>query len=258
MTDANDNKMSETGKNWLIAIGSILGVGVVGAAVGVGVWYVEDQKKKEKKKHCHKKKKQNKKKHHGHTGGGGGGGESPGHGGLGPGHAPPHGRTDSVYNGKPYLDGQDEPAAMGTYTPFSQTSPYSIGGPNENYDSDRLGDYDPYEDDEMDVRRLMPVGGGWRGDKDNCGDDDLDTTAFGRWAPKARQFRDFISTGGSARFGINTRTKSPIGGIASLRDMLVGSAPTPLTREPILFGDSSHRQDLVFEATGKYPELRNC
>lgn len=211
---------------WLVGTGIVLaGAVLAGGAIGI---VALTQKKEEPKKRG------NGHRHHDRIPSGGGRGENIPAQASNPGPVrAPRGTNDGIL-----AVGQfDSDTKMGV--------PIDFDGPYESYDADRKGECD------LDPRRLFPAGGGWRGDGECQAGDSSD--AFGEYGPKASAFQAFIASGGSASFGLNTRTKSPVGGVTSLRDMFVGGPPVPLGNEQVLFGDSSHRNDLIQEATGHWP-----
>jgi len=150
---------------------------------------------------------------------------------------------------------QVEPAPLG-FTPFGS-----------NDDSAYFADYPQSEDPssltsdgsasayDISLDSLMPAS--WRGAKD-C-DNALESEGFdGEWskyAPSKQSYENYIIAAGSARLGMNTRTRNPTGGIQNL---LRPPAPVPVSAANILFNDSSFRQDVMHDSVGYYPSQVSC
>lgn len=85
-----------------------------------------------------------------------------------------------------------------------------------------------------------------------------DGGACGLWsqyAPSRQAFDRYITAGGSARLSLSTRDSiSKLG----MRDPLRPQPPMPLAAENVVFNDSSHRLDQIYQASGSYPRSTAC
>jgi len=106
---------------------------------------------------------------------------------------------------------------------------------------------------QLNVNSLMPAS--WR-DNSKCSEAAVDGSQWTKYAPTKESFDRFITSQGSARLSLTTR--SPLGRIVGIPDLLRQAPPMPLAAEQIIFGDSSFRQDLVWKQTGRYPESTTC
>lgn len=110
----------------------------------------------------------------------------------------------------------------------------------------------------LNVNHLMPAS--WRGEQ-NCGVESEDSTQWAAYAPSKAAFDSYITTAGSARLGVNTRTaQSRQTGLPNILGDAVrgGSGAVPIGADAVLFNDSDFRQSLVYNSTGMYPELTWC
>ncbi len=120
----------------------------------------------------------------------------------------------------------------------------------------------------LNVESLMPAS--WRSGSANastsspssCGSESDDSAQWAAYAPSKAAFDSYITTAGSARLGVNTRTaKARNTGLPNLlRDAVAGgsSGPVPIGADAVLFNDSDFRQTLVYNSTGKFPDLTWC
>lgn len=114
---------------------------------------------------------------------------------------------------------------------------------------------------ELDVNHLMPAS--WRTDsKSSCGAETEDDTYWTAYAPSKEAFNNYLTTAGSARLAVNSR--SALARVTGLPNLLrqgfqsAGSGPVPISSDAVLFNDSDFRQTLVFNSTGSYPQLPWC
>ncbi len=111
----------------------------------------------------------------------------------------------------------------------------------------------------LNVNHLMPAS--WRGDQ-NCGVESEDSTQWAAYAPSKAAFDSYITTAGSARLAVNTRTAQArqTGMPNPLADMrgCGGGPPVPIGADAVLFNDSDFRQTLIYNSTGNFPELTWC
>jgi hypothetical protein len=122
------------------------------------------------------------------------------------------------------------------------------------------------EDASLNLLSLMP--GAWS--KEAFGDDSgpLDASGGGsagdadtrwtRYAPSLNSYRKYVTSAGSARLGLVSSTNSTRTiGIPNLLRSQPGTALSA-AGPAVIFGDSSLRQDLVFNAVGSYPKDMSC
>ena len=111
---------------------------------------------------------------------------------------------------------------------------------------------------QMNLDQLMPAS--WRGPSATSGEGDgCAESVDGQWAkyaPTKGAFARYQSAAGSARLSMNTRNtnKRNLG----VRNLLRPSPPLPMSTREFAFNDSSFRNDLVYNATGFYPEDASC
>lgn len=114
----------------------------------------------------------------------------------------------------------------------------------------------------LNVENLMPAS--WRkgASSSKCAGESDDSAQWAAYAPSKAAFDSYITTAGSARLGVNTRTaKARNTGLPNLlRDAVAGgsSGPVPIGADAVLFNDSDFRQTLVYNSTGKFPDLTWC
>jgi len=147
------------------------------------------------------------------------------------------------------------PAPLG-YRPYAFTddSSYFANYPDQINGNSTMGNGQPNAYD-LNLSSLMPAS--WRGSQDcngaGAGIDD-DVSSWSRYAPTKESFNNYITAAGSARLGLSTRTKN----ITGIPNLLRAGVATPMSAATIPFGDSSHRQDLVFSSLGMYPSQVQC
>jgi hypothetical protein len=113
----------------------------------------------------------------------------------------------------------------------------------------------------LDVNHLMPAS--WRGGK-KCGAESEDETQWAAYAPSKAAFDSYITTAGSARLAVNTRTPQArqIGLPNLVKDAVqgcgAGGAPVPIGTDAVLFNDSDLRQNAIYNSVGKFPEMAWC
>lgn len=111
----------------------------------------------------------------------------------------------------------------------------------------------------LDMNTLMPAE--WRASDESTGNgcagnaSALGAQTWSSFAPNKAAFNQYITAAGSARLGLNTRSKNPGGGVRSL---LRGGAPIPITAAAILFNDTDARQMSVQNSTGMFPTTTYC
>lgn len=113
----------------------------------------------------------------------------------------------------------------------------------------------------LSVNHLMPAS--WQGGTKACGAESEDTTQWAAYSPSKESFDKYITTAGSARLAVNTRSSSArqIGLPNLIKDAVQGhsgSAPVPIGAEAVLFNDSDLRQTAIYNSVGKYPEMTWC
>jgi hypothetical protein len=112
----------------------------------------------------------------------------------------------------------------------------------------------------LNVNKLMPAS--WRSAEPCSALTDTDTSQWSSYAPSKQGFDNYITTAGSARLAVNTRTAmSRQTGLPNmLKDRIQGGGgpPVPLGANAMTFNDSDLRQSLLYDATGIYPELTWC
>lgn len=112
----------------------------------------------------------------------------------------------------------------------------------------------------LNVNNLMPAS--WRSAEPCSALTDTDTTQWSSYAPSKQGFDNYITTAGSARLAVNTRTAmSRQTGLPNmLKDSLQGGGgpPVPMGSNAMTFNDSDLRQSLLYDATGVYPSLTWC
>ena len=111
----------------------------------------------------------------------------------------------------------------------------------------------------LNVNHLMPAS--WRGPSE-CGVEDTDSTQWAAYAPSKAAFDSYITTAGSSRLAVNTRTaQARQTGLPNLlKDMVQGSGgpPVPIGANAVTFNDSDFRQTLVYNSVGSFPEMTWC
>jgi hypothetical protein len=68
-------------------------------------------------------------------------------------------------------------------------------------------------------------------------------------------FDRYVTAAGSARLGMNTRSRNPTGGV---RNLLLSGTPLPVSGSEVAFNDSGFRQDLAYNSLGFYPAQASC
>jgi len=149
-----------------------------------------------------------------------------------------------------------EPAAYYPYSGGQAASSYDASYPNEEDMSSLYPRGCPTSQQagyELNVNSLMPAA--WRNNT-NCTDAAVDGSQWTKYAPTKEAFDRYITAQGSARLSLTTR--SPLGRIVGIPDLLRQAPPMPLAADSIVFNDSSARLDLVFKQMGRYPESTAC
>lgn len=127
-----------------------------------------------------------------------------------------------------------------------------------NCDPDWAADNSSYANN-LNVNHLMPAS--WRNEKPCTALNDTDTTEWAAYAPSKQAFDSYITTAGSARLSVNTR--SAISRQTGMPNPLLdlrggGGPPVPIGSNAMTFNDSDARQSIMYDATGIYPELNWC
>lgn len=158
---------------------------------------------------------------------------------------------DNGYGGAP--DDNVNPAPLG-YASYAYTDDNAYMGafPQSEDSASLTSDGSPGEYD-LNLNSLMPAG--WS-QASGCGAGESDGQ-WGKFAPNKQQFEQYITASGSARYGMNTRTQNPTGGIQGLTN-LIWPVATPVDGAEIPFNDSSFRQDLVYDSLNFYPAQAQC
>lgn len=158
---------------------------------------------------------------------------------------------DNGYGGAP--DEGVNPAPLG-YASYAYTDDNAYMGafPQSEDSASLTSDGSPGEYD-LNLNSLMPAG--WAS-ASGCGAGESDGQ-WGKFAPNKQQFEQYITASGSARYGMNTRTQNPTGGIQGLTN-LIWPVATPVDGAEIPFNDSSFRQDLVYDSLNFYPAQAQC
>lgn len=114
----------------------------------------------------------------------------------------------------------------------------------------------------LDVNHLMPAS--WRGGlRGGCGDEAEDTAQWAAYAPSKEAFDSYITTAGSARLSVNTRTPHArqIGLPNLVKDAVqgcgAGGAPIPIGSNAVIFNDSDLRQNAIYNSTGSFPNIQD-
>jgi len=111
----------------------------------------------------------------------------------------------------------------------------------------------------LDMNTLMPAE--WRASDESTGGgcagnaSALGAQTWSSYAPSRAAFNQYVTAAGSARLGVNTRSKNPGGGV---RNLLRSPTAVPITAASILFNDSDQRQSAIQNSTGMYPTTTYC
>jgi len=159
--------------------------------------------------------------------------------------------TASGFGGAPDAGVMPAPLGYASYA-YTDDSAY-FGAYPQSEDSASLTSDGAPGDYQLSLNSLMPAG--W-GQAAGCGADATDGQ-WGKFAPTKQQFEQYITASGSARYGMNTRTQNPTGGVQGLTN-LIWPVATPVTGGEIPFNDSSFRQDLVYDSMNFYPAQAAC
>lgn len=150
-----------------------------------------------------------------------------------------------------------EPVAQSPYSGFAAAA-YDARYPNEESLSSRYprgcGATGSMQGYTMNVDSLMPAS--W---KSSCSGASQSMGADSQWAkyaPSKKAFDRYITAAGSVRLALNTR--SPLGRQVGTSLLLRQGAPVPLGSSEMPFHDSSFRQDLMYQETGRYPSSSSC
>lgn len=151
------------------------------------------------------------------------------------------------------VEGDVQPAPQGTPGfALVDDSAYFMDYPNAQDASSLNSDGTPNAYD-LSLQALMPAS--WRGN-DACSASDMQSgDNWDQYAPTKQAFDNYVVAAGSARLGLNTRTRNPTGGVNYL---LRPSPPVPVSGADISFNDSGFRQDLVYSSMGFYPANVQC
>ena len=106
---------------------------------------------------------------------------------------------------------------------------------------------------ELNVDSLMPSG--WKS-KSLATSEASDNGNWTKFAPSKQSFNRYITAAGSARLAMNTR--NALSRNVGIPLLIRSGVRTPISTEQVLFGDSSFRQDEVFNATGVHPKNTHC
>lgn len=111
-------------------------------------------------------------------------------------------------------------------------------------------------DDLLDVNKLMPSS--WRTeDTLACAPGEREDEAeWTRYAPSKESFNKYITSAGSARLGLVTR--SAMSRQVGLSNPLRPGVAVPLGAYQSDFLDTDLRQSMIYDATGMYPESTSC
>lgn len=159
--------------------------------------------------------------------------------------------TGSGFGGAPDAGVMPAPLGYASYA-YTDDSAY-FGAYPQGEDSASLTSDGAPGDYQLSLNSLMPAG--W-GQSAGCGADATDGQ-WGKFAPTKQQFEQYITASGSARYGMNTRTQNPTGGVQGLTN-LIWPVAAPVTGGEIPFNDSSFRQDLVYDSMNFYPAQAAC
>jgi len=159
--------------------------------------------------------------------------------------------TASGFGGAPDAGVMPAPLGYASYA-YTDDSAY-FGAYPQGEDSASLTSDGAPGDYQLSLNSLMPAG--W-GQSAGCGADATDGQ-WGKFAPTKQQFEQYITASGSARYGMNTRTQNPTGGVQGLTN-LIWPVAAPVTGGEIPFNDSSFRQDLVYDSLNFYPAQAAC
>lgn len=143
-------------------------------------------------------------------------------------------------------------------TPFASDDSYYGESQAKCFDgsSDWRNDGGSYAHN-LNVNHLMPAS--WRNSQPCTSLNDTDTTQWAAYSPSKQAFDSYITSAGSARLSVNTR--SALSRQTGVKNMLLdmrSPAPVPLGSNAVIFNDSDLRQSLVYDATGLYPQLTFC
>lgn len=109
----------------------------------------------------------------------------------------------------------------------------------------------------LNVNNLMPAS--WRNSEPCSSLNDTDTSQWAAFSPSKQAFDSYITSAGSARLSVNTRSAlARQTGLPNLLKDMHSSPPLPLGSNAMTFNDSDLRQSLIFDATSQYPELTWC
>jgi hypothetical protein len=109
----------------------------------------------------------------------------------------------------------------------------------------------------LNVNNLMPAS--WRNSMPCTSLNDTDTTQWSAYAPSKQAFDNYITSAGSSRLAVNTRSAlSRQTGLINPLLNLRGTPPIPLGSNAFIFNDTDQRQSLIFDSVGSYPELTWC
>lgn len=161
----------------------------------------------------------------------------------------PHNMGSDGYAAGP--DDDVNPAPLG-YASYAYTDDNNFGAYPQSEDSASLTSDGAPGDYELQLSSLMPAG--WAQSAGCSGEAE---GQWGKFAPTKQAFEQYITASGPARYGMNTRTQNPTGGIQGLTN-LIWPVATPVGGGEIPFNDSSFRQDLVYDTQNFYPAQAQC
>lgn len=156
--------------------------------------------------------------------------------------------------GPPPGDFQPAPLAFSPYS-FNLASAYESAYPQQESNASLTVGPAPYQTNnaayQLNLDSLMPSS--WR--VTSCPETSDQEGEWSKYAPSKAAFSRYQAAAGSARLSVNTRVKNPTGGVPLL---LRASPPVPMAAKEIPFNDSSFRNDLIYNATGFYPQSTAC
>ena len=101
---------------------------------------------------------------------------------------------------------------------------------------------------------LMP--NSWR-EGVKCNDSVDPQSQWAKFHPSREKYYRYITAAGSARLGINTR--NPLRKVLGVQNFLRSATSVPLSTSTVaIFGDSSSRQQAIFDSVGEWPTGSHC
>ena len=109
----------------------------------------------------------------------------------------------------------------------------------------------------FEVSSLMPSN--WKSNKGPsgfggaCGSVNNEQEMWAKYSPSKNAYENYLSAVGSSRLSLVDR--SSYGRIIGQRNLLMQSAPVPISSQAFVFNDSSARQQTYYQATSHYPTV---